>query len=46
MCRELGEHNHNLANSAIRKFGWLRVSYMLATVSVSFSAVIILLTSA
>jgi hypothetical protein len=46
ICRELGEHNHNLANSAIRKFKWLRIGFVMATISVGFSAAIILLTSA
>lgn len=46
ICRELGEHNHNMAQSATRKFRWLRISFRLAIVSVCFSATIILLTSA
>jgi hypothetical protein len=46
ICRELGDHNHNLANSAIRKFKWLRIGFVMAMVSVGFSAAIILLTSA
>lgn len=45
ICRELGEHNHNLSQSAIRKYGWLRTSFVMALVSVCFSATIILLTS-
>ena len=46
ICRELGDHNHNLANSAIRKFKWLRIGFVMAMISVGFSAAIILLTSA
>lgn len=45
ICRELGEHNHNLASSAIRKYRWLRASFVMTLVSVCFSATIILLTS-
>ena len=45
MCYELGEHNHNLANSAIRKFRWLRVAFVMALLSVCFSATVILITS-
>jgi hypothetical protein len=45
ILRELGEHNHNLASSALRKFRWLRVGFYLALVSIVTSASIILLTT-
>jgi hypothetical protein len=45
MFRELGEHNHNLSMSAIRKFRWLRIGFGLVLLSVMFSASVILLTS-
>lgn len=45
LCYELGEHNHNLASSAIRKYRWLRISFVMALVSICFSATIIILTS-
>ena len=45
MCYELGEHNHNLANSAMRKFRWLRIAFVMALLSVCFSATVILITS-
>jgi hypothetical protein len=45
ILRELGEHNHNLASSALRKFRWLRIGFYLALVSIVLSASIILLTT-
>jgi hypothetical protein len=45
ILRELGEHNHNLASSALRKFRWLRLGFYLALVSIVTSASIILLTT-
>lgn len=38
---ELGEHNHNLANSAIRKFRWLRLGFRMALVAIALSAGVI-----
>ena len=43
--RELGEHNHNLANTALRKFRWLRLGFFMATTSIVASAMLILLTN-
>lgn len=45
IVRELGEHNHNMAKSAHRKFWWLRTGFYLALSSIVFSAVIILFTT-
>ncbi|MEB3285570.1 MAG: Pycsar system effector family protein [Candidatus Sericytochromatia bacterium] len=45
ILRELGEHNHNLASSALRKFRWLRAGFYLALMSIVTSASIILLTT-
>ena len=43
--RELGEHNHNLANAALRKFRWLRVGFLMALTSIVLSAILILFTN-
>ena len=43
--RELGEHNHNLANTALRKFRWLRVGFLMALTSIVLSAILILFTN-
>lgn len=43
VCRELGQHNHNLSNAAMRKYRWLRVGFHMAITSIAMSAVIILL---
>jgi hypothetical protein len=43
--RELGEHNHNLARSALRKYRWLRAGFMMALTSIVLSAVLILFTT-
>lgn len=45
MLFELGEHNHNLAKSALRKYRWLRAGFFMALLSVASSATLILLTS-
>ena len=45
IVRELGEHNHNMACSAHRKFRWLRAGFYLALTSIVFSATIILFTT-
>jgi hypothetical protein len=45
MFRELGDHNHNLSRTAVRKYRWLRIGFFMAMVSVAFSAGVILLTS-
>lgn len=45
MLYELGEHNHNLAKSAMRKYRWLRAGFFMALISVASSATLILLTS-
>lgn len=45
IVRELGEHNHNMAMSAHRKFHWLRLGFYLALSSIVFSAIIILFTT-
>lgn len=45
MIRQLGEHNHNLSRSALRKFKWLRVGFRMALVSIALSAILILVTS-
>jgi hypothetical protein len=45
IVRELGEHNHNMACSANRKFRWLRTGFYLALSSIAFSATIILFTT-
>lgn len=45
IVRELGEHNHNMAKSAHRKFRWLRIGFYLALSSIVFSAIIILFTT-
>lgn len=45
MLYELGEHNHNLAKSALRKYRWLRAGFFMALLSVASSATLILLTS-
>jgi hypothetical protein len=43
--RELGEHNHNLANTALRKYRWLRVGFLMALTSIVLSAILILFTN-
>lgn len=43
--RELGEHNHNLAKSALRKYNWLRAGFLMAMTSITLSATLILFTS-
>lgn len=45
ILRELGDHNHNLASSAARKFRWLRVGFYLALSSIVFSAMVIVFTT-
>lgn len=45
ILRELGDHNHNMASSAHRKFRWLRAGFYLALSSIMFSATIILFTT-
>ena len=40
--QELGEHNHNLANTALRKFKWLRFGFTMAMTSIVLSASILL----
>lgn len=45
ILRELAEHNHNLASSALRKFRWLRIGFYLALLSIVISASLILLTT-
>lgn len=45
IVRELGEHNHNMASSAHRKFRWLRMGFYLALSSICFSAIVILFTT-
>lgn len=44
IVRELGDHNHNMASSAHRKFRWLRTGFYLALSSICFSAIVILFT--
>lgn len=43
--RELGEHNHNLANSALRKYRCLRIGFTMAMLSIVASAILILFTN-
>ena len=45
ILQELGEHNHNLASSALRKFRWLRIGFYMALTSIVFSAAIIVFTT-
>ncbi len=45
IVRELGDHNHNMASSAHRKFRWLRTGFYLALSSICFSAIVILFTT-
>ena len=44
ILREMGEHNHNLASTAVRKFRWLRVAFMMALTSIVVSAFLIFYT--
>lgn len=43
--RELAEHNHNLAKSALRKYRWLRAGFLMALSSIVLSAILILFTN-
>lgn len=43
--RELADHNHNLANSAMRKFRWLRLGFGMAISAIVVSAGLILFTN-
>ncbi|MDB5101961.1 MAG: hypothetical protein JWM80_6382 [Cyanobacteria bacterium RYN_339] len=43
--RELGEHNHNLARAALRKYRWLRAGFTMAMTSIVLSAILILFTT-
>lgn len=45
MMYELGEHNHNLSRSAVRKYRWLRTGYFMGLTSIALSAAVILWTS-
>lgn len=45
MLQELGQHNHNLSRTAMRKFRWLRYAFAMALTSIVLSAVVILATS-
>lgn len=45
MFRQLGEHHHNLARAALRKYRWLRVAFLMAVGSIAISASVILVTS-
>lgn len=45
MMVELGEHNHNLSRSAVRKYRWLRTGYFMGLTSIAMSAAVILWTS-
>lgn len=42
---ELGEHNHNLARAALRKYRWLRAGFVMALTSIVLSAMLILFTT-